>query len=76
MRETFTIVDGDPLSAVVRVEGRVAVGRGGWQTRVEIDTTMTSDAERFHVSSTVEAWDGDERVFSRTRPFSVPRDLV
>ena len=76
MRETFTIVEGDPLSAHVRVEGRVSVDRGPWRTRVEIDTSMTSDADRFHVSTAVKAYEGDERVFTSSRPFSVPRDLV
>ena len=76
MRETFTIVEGDPLSAAVRVEGRVAVGRGEWRTRVEADTTMTADADAFHVSTSLDAYEGDDLVFTSSRPFSVPRDLV
>jgi uncharacterized protein len=74
--ETFRIVEGDPLSARVDVAETVGVARDDWRTRVETASTMTADAEAFHVENTVVAYEGDERVFERTRRFSAPRDLV
>ena len=75
-QETFTIVDGDPLSASVRSERRIELGRGEWRTRVETISTLTADAENFHVTNTVNAYEGSTRVFVRSREFKVRRDWV
>ena len=75
-REIFTIVEGDPLSARVRCEGLVAVGRGDWRTRVETESELWSDATSFHTRNRIEAFEGDVKVHEDERTFSVPRDLV
>jgi uncharacterized protein len=75
-REIFTIVEGDPLSARVRCEGLVAVGRGNWRTRVETESELWSDAASFHTRNRIEAFEGDVKVHEDERTFSVPRDLV
>jgi putative CocE/NonD family hydrolase len=76
-RETFTITEGDPLSARVRAEWRLDVGRGEWRTRVETDSTMSSDARAFHLTNAVTAYEGEDVVFSSgARRFSVARDHV
>ena len=74
--DTFTIVEGDPLSAEARSEWRIEIGRGAWRTRIETASRLWSDAEAFYVENGVDAYEGDERVFTRVRRFSVPRDLV
>jgi hypothetical protein len=74
--QTFRIVEGDPLSASVRVWELVSIGRGGWKTRAETESEMTCDADAFHVVNTVTAYEGDEVVFEKKRRFSAPRDLV
>ncbi|MCI0636720.1 MAG: CocE/NonD family hydrolase [Actinobacteria bacterium] len=75
-RDTFTIVEGDPLSAEARSEWSIELGRGDWRTRVETLSTMTADAGRFCVTNAVDAYEGDVRIFAKTWHFSVPRDLV
>ena len=50
-RDTFAIVEGDPLSAEARSDWSTAVGRGDWRTRVETTSTMTADAEAFRVTN-------------------------
>ena len=75
-REFFTIVEGDPLSARIRCEGLVAVGRGDWRTRVETESELWSDATSFHTRSRIRAFEGDEKIHEDERTFSVPRDLV
>ena len=73
---TYTIVEGDPLSAQVRVEFTSALGRGDWHTRVETTSTMSAESHVFHVTNALEAYEGDTRVFTKTWTFSVPRDGV
>ncbi len=75
-REIFTIVEGDPLSARIRCEGLVAVGRGNWRTRVETQSDLWSDATSFHTRNRIQAFEGDVKVHEDERTFSVPRDLV
>ena len=73
---TFSIVEGDPLSARVRSETSGALGRGDWRTRCESVLEMTCDAESFHVQCTVRAWEGEKPAFEKTWKRSFPRDLV
>ena len=63
---TFTIREGDPLSAKVACHRRVEILRGDWRTRVELRSEMTADANDYLVSSTIDAYEGDTRIHSRT----------
>jgi len=74
--DTYTIVEGDPLSASVRCERSIQIGRGAWQTRVDGVSTMTADASKFYVTNTLDAYEGNTRVFANTWTFTVRRDLV
>ena len=75
-RDTFAIVEGDPLSAEARSDWSISVGRGDWRTRVETTSRMTADAEAFRVTNALDAYEGEARIFAKTWHFSVPRDLV
>jgi len=70
----FTLVEGDPLSAAVECERTIRIGRGDWQTRLEVTARMTADADAFLVSSTIDAYEGETRVSSRAHSARVPRD--
>lgn len=72
----YTIVEGDPLSAMVRCDRMIHLGRDAWQTRIESSSLMSADAEQFHVSNTLDAYEGHTRVFTKTWHCTVPRDLV
>jgi uncharacterized protein len=74
--DTYTIVEGDPLSAAARCEWTLELRRGEWRTRAETSSLLTADADFFRVTSSVDAYEGNARVFAGTRTFSVPRDLV
>ena len=39
-------------------------------------STMSAGAETFTVTNVLDAYEGDTRVFTKTRSFQVPRDLV
>ena len=73
---TYRIVDGDPLSASVRVQCSSALGRGDWRVRVETDSLMTSTASEFLVTHRLDAFEGDARVRSRSWTLAFPRDGV
>ena len=73
---TYRIVDGDPLSARVRSRCSSTLARGEWHTRVETDSHMTATATEFLVTHARDAYEGDERVYTRTWTMRLPRDGV
>jgi hypothetical protein len=75
-RDTFTVVEGDPLSAEAGSSWSIALGRGDWRTRVETESRMTGDSDVFRVTNVLEAYEGNMRVFAKAWQSSVPRDLV
>jgi hypothetical protein len=75
-QDTYTIVEDDPLSAAVRCEWAIAIGRDAWRTRVETRSTMSADADAFHVTNVLDAYEGNVRVLAKTWTLAVPRDLV
>ena len=70
----FSIVEGDPLSARVECERTIAIGRDAWQTRVEMRAGMSADAEAFHVTGTLDIYEGNRLVASRAHAARIPRD--
>jgi len=75
-REVFTIREGEPLSARVETDHTVTLAWEGVRTRANARSAMWCDADSFHVENTVEASEGGDVVFERTRSLSVPRDGV
>jgi len=73
---TFSIVEGDPLSASVVCQVDGAFGRGDWRTSARTRTEMTADADTFHITCRLEAHEGDDLAFERTWTYDIPRDLV
>ena len=57
---TYRIVDGDPLSASVRVQCSSALGRGAWRTRIHTDSEMTATAAEFVVRHRLDAYEGEQ----------------
>src|SRR5262249_4888395 len=72
----YSIVEGDPLSAKVEFDAASGMARGDWSTRAEVTSTMSADAEAFHVTSALDAYEGRTRVFARTWSWRFPRDHV
>jgi hypothetical protein len=70
----YAIVEGDPLSAEATMEVEVDLERGDWRPRIRVDARMTCDAERFLVTTTLDAYDGLTRVFARQYTHEIPRD--
>jgi hypothetical protein len=71
---TFTIRAGEPLSARVECERRIELRRGEWRTRIEVDASMHADADSYHVTSVVRAYEAERCIHSRRFDATVPRD--
>jgi hypothetical protein len=74
--QRYTIEDDDPTSARVEIGWSVTRARGTWRVRTETRTLMSCSRDAFEIAATMEAFEGERRIFSRTWDRSVPRDLV
>jgi len=74
--QTYSIVAGDPLSAGITQEATMTIRRGAWRIRIVTTSAMTASAGAFHVTSALDAYEGDTRVCARNWTFTFPRDLV
>ncbi|MBB3192380.1 CocE/NonD family hydrolase [Halomonas cerina] len=50
--------------------------RGDWEVRTLTRTLMTSDVDNFRIRATLDAWEGDTRIYAQTWDETIPRDLV
>jgi putative CocE/NonD family hydrolase len=73
---TYSIVEGDPLSASVHCRVVVTLDRPGWNTRTEATSTMTCDRDRFTVTTALDAFEDGVRVHAATHVHHFPRDGV
>ena len=76
MRKTFRISELDPLSARADIEQKTVFRRGDWRVRIECRTAVACDTENFHVTATLEAWEGRERICQREWDETIPRRLL
>ncbi|MFJ4628291.1 CocE/NonD family hydrolase [Streptomyces sp. NPDC088847] len=74
--ERYTSVADDFTSPAGEVTWTMGFRRGEWDVEVRTSTTLTCDAEDFHVNATLDAFEGGRRVVSRTWNESVPRDAL
>lgn len=57
-------------------EWQRSFSRGDWQVHTVTRTLMTADAENFRLRATLDAYEGDSRVFAKSWDEEIPRDLV
>jgi len=74
--DVFTIAPDEPLSAVARSDRTDELARGNWRVRVDTWSVVSADAERFHVTNQIQAFEGHVRVFTKSWDRMIPRDLV
>lgn len=74
--DEYHLTEGDPLSARLLSEATFRAERGGWQPRVSVTTAMTSTGDAYQVTASIDAFEGDSRVFSRRFEGEVARDLT
>ncbi|GAA2312506.1 CocE/NonD family hydrolase [Streptomyces hawaiiensis] len=74
--ERYTAVADDFTSVGGETTWTMRFGRDDWDVRVVTHTRLTCDETDFFVDATLDAYESDRRVFSRTWNEKVPRDLL
>ena len=75
-RERYSIVEGEPLSARAERTSRHSLRRGEWSVKLVTEASLSATQDAFLVTSAIDAFEGDVRVFSRHRSLSIPRDGI
>ena len=73
---TYAVTADDPLSASVHCAWTRTLRRGDWSVRVETTSLMTADREAFWLTNSVDAYEGETRVSTRSTSTAIPRDGV
>jgi hypothetical protein len=73
---TYSIAENDPLSARVECNRRIEISREDWQTRVETQSILTSDAGHFYLTNVLDAYEGQARIFTKSCTKMIPRNCV
>ena len=74
--ERFSITEGDPLSAKGDIGWRYRMTRGDWDIRTESRTVLSASKDTFHLRASLDAFEGEARVFTKNWSFDIPRDGV
>jgi hypothetical protein len=74
--DRYLIHEDQPLSAEAVSTGEMGLRRENWEIRVETFSRMTSDSDHFHITNTLDAYEGQVRVFTKTWHLPIPRHLV
>ncbi|MEL6421047.1 MAG: CocE/NonD family hydrolase C-terminal non-catalytic domain-containing protein, partial [Pseudomonadota bacterium] len=75
-RETQVIQPDDPLCASMSAHWTQVRTRGDWHTRTEAHARMTADRHAFTIEAQVDAYEGTEKIHTKTWRETVPRDHV
>ncbi len=73
---SYSIIEGQPLSARVRCDRAIEICREDWQTRVETASVMSADANSFLLTNVLDAYEGSVRVFTKSWTRKIPRKGV
>jgi len=73
---TYAIYPDDPRTATTKATWEIELARDHWRTRIETDSTLSSDENAFFVTNLVEGYEDGVRVFAKTWSRRIPRDHV
>jgi len=74
--ETYSSRDDDVDTLEGTTHWERSLSRGDWAVRTVTRTRLTSDAETFRLHATLDAFEGETRVFCRSWDLCLPRSLV
>jgi predicted acyl esterase len=74
--DTYSIVEGKPLSPIARSRWALRLARDDWLIRLVSRGTLSSSADEFRAATSLEAYEGAEQVFRRSWRFKIPRNHV
>ena len=75
-RESYSILPDDPLSARQECHWSEERSRGDWKVRTETYSAMTASKTHWHVTGRLEAYEGDEKILTRSWDKKIRRKLV
>jgi putative CocE/NonD family hydrolase len=75
-RDAVGITEGDPLSCWAESHRTSEQRRDGWHIRLEGNVRLTSTAESFRLTGTLEAYENERLVHETRREAIIPRDHV
>jgi hypothetical protein len=70
----FSISPDDPLSASASLLWRKEFVRDDWNVNIQADTHMAVSKTHFIIKATLDAYEGDKKVFSNQWDCEIPRD--
>jgi hypothetical protein len=70
------ITGDDPTSACSWTWFEMGRERGDWRIRTQTQTRLGCTATQFRLQATIDAWEGDKRVFARNWDLTIPRDML
>ncbi|MCP4767878.1 MAG: CocE/NonD family hydrolase [Gammaproteobacteria bacterium] len=70
----FSILPNDPLSATASFLWRKEFARDDWKVSIQADTHMSVSKSHFIIKATLDAFEGDDKVFSNRWDCEIPRD--
>jgi hypothetical protein len=70
----YEIGDDDPTSASCRTRFEMGRRRGDWRIRTDTTTELRCDRAHFELTATLDAYEGETRIFTRNWHIKVPRD--
>lgn len=74
--ERYSFDESDPASVRGETEMEFNLERDDWKIRTVVRTSLTSTATHFKSYAELDAFEGDERVFSRTYSKEIPRKFL
>jgi len=74
--ERYGVSPGDFASATGETEWVRTLSRGDWRIVTRTRTRLTCDAENFHLTAELDAWEGETRVEALSWIETIPRDFV
>jgi uncharacterized protein len=74
--ERLAITEDDPLSAETEMASVFSYAKGPWRTKVRGACALRATRTHWLLSADLDAWEGDEKVFSRHLEAPIARDLV
>lgn len=74
--EHYRVVEGDPSATTADARATWRLTRGDWLIRTETLTRVSCTTETFEIEASLDAFEGEEQVASRTWKRSIPRHGV
>ncbi len=72
----YRIKTDDPLSAQITIHWTQKLARGDWRVRTETETRFRATREEFIIEASLDAYEGDKRVYNQNWDRRIKRNLV